>query len=675
MATFKLSLFSLFLIILFTLIVSILVGDWFQKSPKEGMVSFQYGTTPLTNVYIPEYSGVQGNLYGNNVSLVFDTIFFDQDNRNVIEVDSSKYDGNIGGNVDSNGISITDIHISNVNNSTTGFPNVVNRSTTFDKDGTVVPYQTSESKKSFTNSYTEIMYSTVCKYTDKYAVFVLPWKDSTYIHILNKTQKTNVSTTYFGPNNTSSYFIYQNANLPFNPNTLPANYSFQSSTTMNSFIVVPSYDKKNLIYQLSPSVFFDNSKGLIIIYSDKQLQNFTAYKNGVSVATSDISTTTIKNTSFTPSTAFDTLGNNMVLCVQNGLNIIIALIQPDGNTGYKLFNVQRFNEKGLDSGPAAGQPGASNFIMGSKNITDSNNNNNNNFNSDGCLYGQVKVNGMCIPDNNSNPKNSPGPTNMMNDYYQWFYYWATQGLNKNPNSSSFNYSDDYIMKTQIVPPVCPSCPSCPSVGTCTHCGGQGGSGTKAVNGNSLTESSGINMAEPNGTNNYNMTGGGITMSSAANNIGGVLNNAINQPANIISGVGNTVEKGVSGAVDIAKDTVSGTVTGLNTAASSTVDVGREIVGGTVGLGKDIVGGAVGLGKDIVRGVRDMSKEQSYNNRIDRTGYSNSYGGSTIPGGAPNQLMPQNNSSVTDPYSYYGAAPNKGSNNYMPLSSDFSKFGR
>ena len=48
-------------------------------------------------------------------------------------------------------------------------------------------------------------------------------------------------------------------------------------------------------------------------------------------------------------------------------------------------------------------------------------------------------------------------------------------------------SEDYILKTQIVPPVCPSCPSCPKEVTCTNCGGQGGSGTMGADGKSLVK--------------------------------------------------------------------------------------------------------------------------------------------------------------------------------------------
>ena len=136
---------------------------------------------------------------------------------------------------------------------------------------------------------------------------------------------------------------------------------------------------------------------------------------------------------------------------------------------------------------------------------------------------------------------------------------------------------------------------------------------------------------------------------------------------LITGTRDQVNLAAGSSVNIAKDTVSGAV-----------GLGKDIVGGTVGLGREIVGGTVGLGKDIVGGIMDLGKDQTYRQGqyLDRGGYSNSYGGSSSDyGSAANQLLPKNHSSVVDQSNLYGAMPNKGKSNYMPLGSDFSKFGR
>lgn len=696
MATFKLSLFALFLIVLAALVVSMLVGNWFQTTEyhKEGMISFYNGTSSLTPVYIPDYSGKKGNsnVLGENVVLIYDNIFFDQDNANVIEIDSTALNGNVmvgnvrTGNAETDGSSIQNIHISNPNNSDNLLANVNTYSFT---DNTLSDSKaTSEAETPFQNSYTEMVYVTNSLNTDTYTIFVLPWDESTYIHMINNTKATNVNTTWFGPGNKSSIKTYgTNQKLPFSKKTLPTQ-NFNENPMINTLVIREDYNKNTQLYQISDCIFFDNTNGVLIIYKNKSYSNFKAYnRDGVNIQNADIRhERRVSASTFSSWTnAFDAYGNLMVLYINNGSNIMIVLIQPTGYSGnneYTLFNVQRFNRAGLDSGPIYGQTGASHFIgpgTETKNMKGSGD-----WGHGG--WGGLGYGGW----NGSGESAGPvgGPTGMMNDYYRWFYYWATQGLNNNPNGPNFNYSDDYIMKTQIVPPVCPSCPSCPSTGTCTHCGGNGGSGTKTSDGTSLAEGDYENR-------NLNITGDGLTITDAENTIGGVLNNAISQPANIVSDIGNTLEKGASGAVDLAKDTGSGAVNLAKDAGSGAVNLAKDTASGAVNqinkmgssavdLGKDIVGGTIDLGKDIVGGIADLGKGYEYRQGqyqgvgSNQYGYSNSYGGGGVGVGgqsAANQLLPKNNASVVDQSNMYGAMPSKGNSNYMPIGSDFSKFGR
>ena len=49
------------------------------------------------------------------------------------------------------------------------------------------------------------------------------------------------------------------------------------------------------------------------------------------------------------------------------------------------------------------------------------------------------------------------PNNNISYYYKWYWFWNTSG------SMPVNFSEDYMLKTQVVPPVCPACPSCPKL--------------------------------------------------------------------------------------------------------------------------------------------------------------------------------------------------------------------
>ena len=646
MAAYKISLLGLFLIILGALVISILVGNWFQtcklsNSKKEGLESYYYGTAPVSKVYIPYYSGKAGGNYGKNVYLVYDCIYYDADNANLIEVDGYNYNsditqgngyyGNTYHGVDTKGDSILNLYVANPNQNDSVIASISNYSLT-DKSLDDVK-GTYDAKESFLRSYSEMVYETQSQDND-YFVFELLWKDSTYIHIIDKKTSINVITTWFGPGNKTGNIAYSNSSLPFSKDT--PNYN--ASPMVNLFVAEDEKKDDVKVYQLSDCIFYNNSTGVLVIYKNKKYEQLTIYNQaGQTIPEADIikqkrSTTGIFS-SWT--NAYDAYGNLMVLYISNGPNTMIALIQPDGYSGYTLFNVQRFNANGLDAGPVMGNTGASNFNLSLNNLeirfNDEDDNEprprNKKWNEDKKKWNE---------DHWTNGSDVNGePTNMMNDYYRWFYYWATQGLNKNPNGPKFNYSDDYIMKTQIVPPVCPSCPSCPANGgTCTHCGGTGGSGTKNGQGGSLAV---------NDNSNFNFAGNGYTLSKSANTIGGVLNNAINQPANIASGIEDSISDAASGAVNIAKDTASG--------------VGN--------FAKSVGGGLLSSSPTEVSGsTATNNNNRNFNdNELNRSGYSNSTGGPVV-----------NQSSVTDPYSYFGAVPSK-PNNFMPITTDFSKFGR
>lgn len=137
---------------------------------KENFVSFDYGASLGSSVQIPQYSGTNPI---NKVAKVYDNVFYDVYNGNLIEVDSSTYKGNseVTGNTISNiyilsrkesGGSIVTYNTKNIN-----------------------PVQTKESENTFTNSFKEFVYKTQSKNTDPYVVFYLPWNDSTYIHMIN----------------------------------------------------------------------------------------------------------------------------------------------------------------------------------------------------------------------------------------------------------------------------------------------------------------------------------------------------------------------------------------------------------------------------------------------------------------------------------------------------------
>jgi hypothetical protein len=220
--------------------------------------------------------------------------------------------------------------------------------------------------------------------------------------------------------------------------------------------------------------------------------------------------------------------------------------------------------------------------------------------------------------------------------------------------------DNFIRKTEVVPPVCPQCPQCPSGNVCSNCGGHGGSGTSDGTGSSLLRDTG-------------------------------------------SGASNLLRDGAGGADSLIRDAASGAVNTATNAASGITGVAKDTVGGAVGIGRELIGGTVGLAQGAVSGIGSGvygaatsiggglgSIGTGLGNLVTQTnpaipnngggGVNPSYGYG-YPGGGygSNQNAYLNSTGAQvpgiDPYSYYGALSQRPTSNFMPRTADFSTFGK
>jgi hypothetical protein len=251
--------------------------------------------------------------------------------------------------------------------------------------------------------------------------------------------------------------------------------------------------------------------------------------------------------------------------------------------------------------------------------------------------------------------------------------------------SVFGSTDsNYLLKTEVVPPVCPTCPSCPNGGPCTNCGGNGGSGTQG------TENTLGNLAEKAGTGATNLVRDGAEGATnvardAAKGTYDVGKEVVRGTKDVVtdtaSGTGQFLKDTGSGVGQFAKDSASGIFNSGKNVASGAYDVGKEVAGGAYDVGKEVGGAAYGVGRDVASGVGNMIPGPSANGG----GYHNSYGGPGYSQGGQSQggynqggyMQPRQPATAgQDPYSYYGAVqPRYGGCNYMPRTADFSSFGK
>uniref|UniRef100_A0A6C0D9S5 Uncharacterized protein n=1 Tax=viral metagenome TaxID=1070528 RepID=A0A6C0D9S5_9ZZZZ len=516
--------------------------EGFEDKLIEGMAN----TTSLNNVLLTTYSII------NKVWNLYDNIYFDERNGNLIEVSSP--DDTQSGNV-------------MTGNTATTISTIVtkrsNYSTTFYITATGVD-QTLQSStiNEITPKYTSCYYPSQTNNENyNYNVFYMPWNKDTFIHIIDNKHNKQLATFMFSPGSETKSLYYSP------PTDIGlTDYVNDNSTDNNKMVVEPLYDDIKHVYQLSQYVKYDLVNSNLIITTEPT-RTLVVYDINKNMNTINSSNNSISSKSRPPSniTAFtvkDSLGQNIVLYIPNKNNVLIGLIgySDSSKTNLILKNVFRFNDLGIDNGSKTQSTEDSDFSK----------------------------------------------------------YW---------NSSK----NDYILKTQIVPPVCPTCPTCPSSGTCSNCGGNGGSGTKTSTGNSM-------LPNNTGTNqNYSRLGSGTVDSNAnPDTIGGSLTLMQYDATSTIEDVAKTGAGVVTG--------VAGTIGGVaNNLISTTGSVLKpNQMGGISTNGQNALGG-------------------SGTNQRSTPGY-------TAPGVG-------NSNQQSDPYSYYGQLPPKGHTNYVPVTADFSRFGR
>jgi len=539
MNSIKLTPFILFLFLLIILVISSLFGKQLMVE-KKGLQEGMANTTSLNSVSLTTYSTV------NKVWNLYDSIYFDERNGNLIEV--SSLDDTQSGN--------TAATISTIVTKRSNY------STTFYITATGIDQNLQASTMNeITPKYTSCYYPSQTN-NNNYNVFYMPWNKDTFIHIIDNINKTQLATFLFSPGSETKSLYYSP------PTDIGlTNYVNDNSSDNNKMVIEPLYDDIKHVYQLSQYVKYDlvNSNLIITTEPTRTLVVYDINKNmnTINSSNNNISSKSRPPSNITAFTVKDSLGQNNVIYIPNKNNVLIGLIgySDSSKTNLILKNVFRFNEYGVDNG------------------------------------GQT-------------------PNTAVSDYNN---YW---------NSSKNNY----ILKTQIVPPVCPTCPTCPSTGTCTNCGGSGGSGTKTITGNSIV--SGNNSGS---NQNYSRLGSGTVESNAnPDTIGGSL--TLSQ-----YDLTATVE-------DVAK-TGAGVVTGV---AGTIGGVANNLISTTGSVLKpNPMGGISTNGQNTADGTG--------NNQRSTPGY-------TAPGlGTSNQY--------SDPYSYYGQLPPKGKTNYVPVTADFSRFGR
>jgi hypothetical protein len=655
MTDIKITPLMLFLLLLLILIVASLFG----KGLTEGFET----VTAETNVFL---SLTDYDKYYKNLTRLSTELYYDVENGNVFNVIFN----------DINNISTTNT-IKRLKLMPRSGNNVISYNPTNNFEDSIKDLITKKSLDKITTSW--VITSTAMRSQMNY----ITWGNLTYIYIMNIEDATNsyiIDKMYCFEGNNNIYKKEFGNKTTLNVVPKEKYVKYVADKDDSASIVEPLYDSKIKVVQFMKNVKFDMRNGNLIINgigsapttapsattaaattaaATTAAATTAAATTAPSVATTAAATTAAATTAAATTAAATTVpavttaaAKSKMISVYHRSNSYVGLINTPTKKYYsnatnstdssKITNLTNatkpiFVQEPISKHTIMYWPNGKTTVLAAFA----------NYFDDGVLM--IKINRFT---NASMENEATTPTNSVN---------YTSGSNNDILDEYLKWSN-YMLKTQVVPPVCPACPSCKhgSGNVCTSCGGNGGSGTASGDGKSLAFKDDNSVADVKGPSS--------AVASVGKSAGSVLEKTVDTTGKVLGGATNLA----AGTVGMAGGLVGGTV---GTAAN--------LVGGTVGTAANLVGGTIGTTANLLgsagSGLTNMLKNDS-----SRVGYTQSYQGAQQNGYNRNNtgIATQNNSysmgtqagAPIDTYSYNGALQSKGAN-FRPLTADFSAFSK
>jgi hypothetical protein len=595
----KLSPLLLFFTLLIVLVIATTVKRWGLVS--EGFIGYLKDTDSFSSQTVKAYDSK------NNIIKLYDDIFYDHRNGNAILITASPYVST----ADTTGTTVSSIDV---------IPRKMDPIYTYSKgsDNANMSQQCPESKITTIESL-EIAWSIKSEKSMNQLNYIT-WGNDTYLYVMDLSLS---NTTITGNTTTTGSYVpavtaYFNGSMKQSTNSYSASdaialkpaFTYTSDGKDDTNVVEDFYDKTQTAYQLVSGVWFDVKNGNLLIKTNGTSAKLDVFTRGSktpsytytapTTGTTPASQISFSQSSVAPYFIQDGKGDHTIMYWANGDNTVLAVFRNmlESTGTIRAVKCRRFTRDGL-------------YSSGTGDKDD-----------DKKTKDEIKI------DTTGENKD------ILDAFARWYIYFNT-------NAVGSGNSDDYLLKTQIVPPVCPACPGCK--GVCTDCGGKGGSGTKTSESSSLAFDT--------------KTVVGATGSAVANTVGAtgeILGKTVDTAGNV---VGKTV--------DVAGNVVGKTLDTAGNVVNKTVDTAGNILGSTASaLGLDRIGYQQSYGGPVNTSSTNTSGYPSagYSQSEYRPG-SNTTGVAGLPNSKPN-----------DPYSYNGALQSKGGN-FMAVTADFSRFGR
>ena len=617
-------------VIFFLLLVVLLISVMFSYAIPEGMIGYNKNAGIMSQMAVPPYSSTK------QIYRVYDSIYFDSNSGNVVELFGDSASNNLTNMVvmPRTGSKVT--QYDNTATATDFSPNTANAS--------LVNVTLTSSNHSWSyptkNNVTTLPY--------QYQVLYLPWNTDTVMMIHDMKDPNNQQFVALPAN--GSVGAQDQFSLPGSA-TLPSDYKADTDSNNNKYVSgLNGYSEPNSkIYQVAANVFFDTSNQTLLLKNSSNLYTGTPY----SVATGSGTSGSAGVLSGAPQVVNDTVGNNLVVAMPfaSGRTMVCILSLNGQNSDLlSIRNVVRFDPS---------KPGG--------------------------------IEGGTI-DESSTP--SPSCTQTT----------APASCNQTTPPSNTSAPATTLSTSQF-PMVCPAL-TCPDVKLSCPGGGGGDSSGNNTLANLIAEAYIRNTdwtklrqkgtgTESDGTSLGKTISGDITKlglgaellgGAAVIGASGVASQAIDTTGKLIGGtvgtVGDVAKTGIGAASGLGQSAIGGaTQLGVGaeklvgTAMDDTTKLGTAAIGGVSGVANNAISTTGGMVGDISRigSGRQGTAGNYYGDVRNNQGYMGSGTGGT--GGTGGTQFRTSGQGVPGQDQYYGAIPSRPSTDFIPVTSDFSKFGR
>lgn len=486
------------------------------------------------------------------------------------------------------------------------------------------------------DSYTSKLYTTAPVDEDAAIQYVIyaAWDQNTYLTVLDSDYEIQNSFTYIG----TTLYTTDSGNISNLSDTVSSTFTtYVSLDTSNdkSLVSVDEYTDKRKVLQLSEYVFFDfKTADLIVQQSDTNFDILPRSSTGLleSIPSGSVEDMTIYDsasvddagTTLPIDCVLDYQGQQLVFYLAHGTATVITVLRKTSATDSALSHSKTYL---LDiEGIKGSSPITLTQLISNSETTTTTTASEIAARNEAADIVRAQEAAAAAASAAEDKRTSQLLSAILSARTSMLASGAGGEIGTDGEETS-GYGSNYMLKSQVVPPVCPACPACPKAPSkvqCTNCGGQGGSGTLGSSGRSMVQSE------------------GQTRKGDEN----IINNAVNTTGDLatttIKTADNLLRDTASGTVDIASGIGSG-IMNLLTPEQQAQQQAQQMNG------------------------QQMNVQQNQLTNVQRQQY---------PQGTRTQYNEQQTRKpVSTDFSRNGLLPEKQQTSFMPLTADFSAFGR